>query len=141
MPVRHAEATWNGEFKTGSGWLKSETGAVSGTFSAGSRFEEDKGTNPEELIGAAHAGCFSMAFSLMLGEEGYTPKSIDTKAAVTIEKKGEGFAITSIALSTKCEIPEIDKATFEKIAEKAKGGCPVSQALQAVPITLEAELV
>lgn len=141
MPVRHAEATWKGDLKTGEGWFKSESGAVEGTFSAGSRFENAKGSNPDELLGAAHAGCFSMALSLALGEEGFTPKAIDTKAAVTIEKKGDGFAITGITLSTKADVPNIDEATFTKIANAAKEGCPVSQALKAVPIQLEAELV
>lgn len=141
MPTRRAEATWKGDLKGGEGWLKAETGAVEGTFSAASRFESGSGTNPEELLGAAHAGCFSMALSLMLGEEGYTPKGIDTKAAVTIEKEGDGFAITKIALETQADVPGIDDATFANITQKAKEGCPVSVALRAVPIELKAELV
>ncbi|MFW5684066.1 MAG: OsmC family protein [Spirochaetota bacterium] len=141
MPVRHAEATWKGDLKSGEGWLKSETGAIEGKFSAASRFEDGSGTNPEELIGAAHAGCYSMAFSLMLSEAGFTAKAIDTKAAVTIEKSGDGFAITGIALKTQADVPGIDSDRFASIAEEAKAGCPVSKALSSVPISLEADLV
>ena len=141
MPVRKAEATWKGDLKTGEGWVKSQTGSVSGTFSAPSRFEDGAGTNPEELIGAAHAGCFSMAFSAELSGEGFTPKAIDTKAAVTIEKQGDGYAITGIALSTKCDVPGIDEDTFQNVARRAKENCPVSKALSAVKIDLEAELI
>jgi osmotically inducible protein OsmC len=140
MPLRHAEATWKGDLKSGQGWLKSETGSVEGTYSASSRFEDGKGTNPEELLGAAHAGCFSMALSLMLSEQGYKPEAVDTNAAVRLEKQDSGYAITAITLSTKCDVPGIDRETFLSIAEKAKSGCPVSRAL-AVPISLEAELV
>lgn len=141
MPIRTAEATWKGDLATGKGWIKGETGAVEGTFSAGSRFEDGKGTNPEELLGAAHAGCFSMALSHELAEAGHTPNSVDTTAKVTIEKQGGGFAITGIVLVTKCDVPGIDSEKFHSIANGAKENCPVSQALRAVPISLEAELV
>lgn len=141
MPTRRAEATWKGDLKSGHGWVRSETGTVEGTFSAASRFEDGRGTNPEELMGAAHAGCFSMAFSLMLSEAGYTAEAIDTSADVRIEQSGGGYAITQISLSTKADVPGIGDDEFHAIAEKAKEGCPVSQALKAVPITLTAELV
>ena len=141
MPIRRAEATWKGDLQSGHGWLKSETGAVEGTFSAASRFEDGKGTNPEELLGAAHAGCFSMALSHELAQAGHTPNAVDTTAKVTIEKQGDGFTITGIALSTKCDVPGIDSEKFHEIANAAKENCPVSRALQAVPISLEAELV
>lgn len=141
MPVRRAEATWKGGLKDGHGWVKSATGSVEGTFSAGSRFEDAQGTNPEELLGAAHAGCFSMQLSALLEQEGHKPQAVDTRAQVTIEKQGEGFAITKIALNTKVDAPGIDEGSFQSIAEKAKETCPVSQALKAVPVTLEAELV
>lgn len=141
MPTRHAEATWKGKLQDGEGWFKGETGAVEGTFTVGSRFEDKKGSNPEELIAAANAGCYSMAFSLVLGSEGYEPKAIDTKADVTIEKKGEGFAITKIVLTTTAQVPGIDDATFANLAQKAKEGCPVSNALKAVPTELKAELL
>jgi osmotically inducible protein OsmC len=141
MPTRRAEATWKGDLKSGQGWFKGETGAVEGTFTAGSRFENESGSNPEELLGAAHAGCFSQAFSLELTKAGFTPEAIDTTAHVTIEKQGDGFAITGISLTTKADVPGISNEQFQKIAEGAKTGCPVSQALKAVPISLEATLV
>jgi osmotically inducible protein OsmC len=140
MPVRSAEATWKGDFKSGQGWIKSETEALSGTFSAGSRFEDGSGTNPEELVGAALAGCYSMALSLELGGAGHKPEAIDTRAEVTIEKQGDGYAITGISLSTKCDVPGISADDFRKIANAVKEACPVSKAL-SVPISLDAELV
>lgn len=140
MPVRSAEATWKGDLKSGHGWIKSETDALNGTYSAASRFEDGSGTNPEELIGAAHAGCYSMALSLLLSGEGHKPEAIDTRAEVTIEKQGDGYAITGIALSTKCDVPGITAEEFDKFANQAKEGCPVSKAL-SVPISLTAELV
>ena len=141
MPIRRAEATWKSDLAGAHGWIKTETGALEATYSAASRFEEGTGTNPEELLGAAHAGCFSMALSNELSEAGHKPNAVDTTAKVTIEKQGEGFAITSIALSTKCDVPGIDHETFHSIANGAKENCPVSKALSAVPISLEAELV
>jgi osmotically inducible protein OsmC len=141
MPVRKANAVWKGSFKDGEGQMKFGSGTFEGTYSAGSRFESAPGTNPEELVGAAHAGCFSMAFSLELGNAGYTPESIETQASVNIEKKGDGFAITWIELSTQAKVPGIDEATFTKIAEGAKSGCPVSQALAGPEIRLKAKLV
>lgn len=140
MPTRHAQATWKSDLKSGSGWFNSETGSVGGTFSAGSRFEEADGTNPEELIGAAHAGCFSMALSLVLGGEGYVPEWIETSADVEIQRKGDGFAITGTTLRTQAKVPGVDEASFAALAQKAKDACPVGQALKAIPVRLTATL-
>ncbi|MFO7975450.1 MAG: OsmC family protein [Candidatus Hydrogenedentota bacterium] len=140
MAVRNAEAYWEGGLQKGHGAMKLGSGVFEGAYSFGSRFEDEPGTNPEELIGAAHAGCFSMAFSAMLGEEGYTPERIDTTAKVAIEQQGEGFAITGVQLDMKARIPDIDEAKFNEIANKAKEGCPVSKALAGTAITLQAKL-
>jgi osmotically inducible protein OsmC len=141
MPTRTAEAEWRGDLLHGDGNMKLGSGAYEGNYSFATRFEEQPGTNPEELIGAAHAGCFSMALSAMLSEAGYEPKRVHTVAKVSIEKVGDGFAITKSALQTDAEVPGIDEATFRNIAEKAKTGCPVSKALGAIEITLDAKLV
>jgi len=141
MPTRTAEAEWRGNLLHGDGNMKLGSGAYEGNYSFATRFEEQPGTNPEELIGAAHAGCFSMALSAMLAEAGYEPKRVHTVAKVSIEKVGDGFAITKSALQTDAEVPGIDEATFRNIAEKAKTGCPVSKALGAIEITLDAKLV
>lgn len=140
MAVRKAEAVWQGGLRDGRGRVKLGSGAFEGDYSFPSRFEEGKGTNPEELIGAAHAGCFSMALSAGLGRAGYTPKRIATTAQVHLEKSGEGFAITRIELRTEAQVPGIDAAAFAKQAEEAKRGCPVSKALAGTSITLEAKL-
>lgn len=115
-------------------------GAYEGPYSFASRFEEGKGTNPEELIGAAHAGCFSMALSGGLGKAGLKPQKIETTSKVHVERVGEGFSITKIELSTRGVVPGIDEATFRKYAEDAKKGCPVSRALTGVEIVLDAKL-
>lgn len=141
MPTRKAHAVWHGTLKQGHGEMSVESGAYKGSYSVGTRFGEEKGTNPEELIGAANAGCFSMAFSLMLEEAGFAGQSIETDAAVTIEKVGNGFRITRIHLSTKGRVPGIDTSRFKELAEQAKAGCPVSQALAGPSITLDAELL
>jgi len=141
MPVRSAEARWEGNLKKGKGSVKLGSGVFEGKYSFGSRFEKDPGTNPEELIGAAHAGCFSMALSMILEQAGYTADSIRTIARVSIDKSGDGFKITSIALETEGKIPGIDENTFKEKAEMAKKGCPVSVALSSVDITLQAKLV
>ena len=141
MPVRNAEATWNGNLKEGSGDLKTGSGAISGKYSFGSRFENGAGTNPEELIGAAHAGCYSMALAAGLGKAGFNPQRVHTTAQVTIDKVGDGFKITKIRLRSEAKVPNIDPKQFQEIAEKTKSGCPVSQALSATPIELEAKLV
>jgi osmotically inducible protein OsmC len=141
MPKRKASARWEGSLQEGNGTMRLATGSYEGPYSFQSRFEEGDGTNPEELIAAAHAGCFSMALSLILGTAGYEPEDIDTEATVQIDKVGDGFAITRIALNTRARVPGIDEEEFQKHAEAAKEGCPVSQALGAVEtIELEAQL-
>ena len=137
MPTRKAEATWNGDLKGGNGNYTGGSGALSGNYSFGTRFGDTPGTNPEELIGAAHAACFSMALAAGLGGAGHQPKKIHTSADVTIDKVGEGFKITKIVLRTDGEVPGIDEATFKQFAEKTKTGCPVSQALSATPMELQ----
>ncbi len=139
MPVRTAQAEWRGDLFKGDGSMKMN--AWQGPYSFASRFEEGQGTNPEELIAAAHAGCFSMALSGVLGGAGITPNSIRTTAKVTVEKIGDGFTITRSHLITEGDVPGIDEATFVKHAEEAKAGCPVSRALAGVEITMEARLV
>jgi osmotically inducible protein OsmC len=140
MPIRKANAVWEGSLKEGRGTVALGSGAYEGPYSFGSRFEEAKGTNPEELIGAAHAGCFSMALSAGLGRAGFTPTRVATSAKVHLEKVGEGFKITRIELDNESAIPGIDEATFQEHATKAKEGCPVSQALAGVEISLNARL-
>ncbi|MGB5159702.1 MAG: OsmC family protein [Thermoanaerobaculia bacterium] len=141
MPVRKASAVWNGTLKEGNGTMKMQSGAYEGKYSFGSRFEENPGTNPEELIAAAHAGCFSMALSGGLTKAGFTPERVETSAKAHLEKVGEGFKITRIQLACQATIPGIDDATFQEIAAGAKAGCPVSQALAGVDISLDAQLV
>ncbi|HEY8751914.1 MAG TPA: OsmC family protein [Tepidisphaeraceae bacterium] len=141
MPTRNAQATWNGNLKEGQGSMKLGSGAFEGKYSFGTRFEGAPGTNPEELIGAAHAGCFSMALAAGLGKNGFNPQSVHTTAAVSLEKVGEGFKITKIKLVSEAKVPNIDPAKFQEIANATKSGCPVSQALSATPIELEAKLV
>lgn len=140
MPVRQAEATWKGNLREGQGTVKFGKGAFEGAYSAASRFEEGTGTNPEEMLGAAHAGCFSMALSAGLSKAGFEPRRVHTTASVHIEKVGEGFKITRIVLETEAEVPGIDAGTFQKVAEATKSGCPVSQALASIKISLNARL-
>jgi len=140
MPVRKAEAVWEGTLKDGSGKIRLGSGAFEGTYSFGTRFESAPGTNPEELIGAAHAGCFSMALSAALSRNGFSPRRIATTADVALDRVGEGFKITSIVLKTSAEVPGIDETKFRELAEGAKKGCPVSQALAGTDIRLEATL-
>lgn len=141
MPVRTADAVWEGDLKSGKGNMKLAGGAFNGPYSFSSRFEEGKGTNPEELIAAAHAGCFSMAFSGGLTRAGFAPTRVSTNAKVTVEKVGEGFKITTSQLSTEALVPGIDEKKFQEVAEGAKKNCPVSQALAGVNITLQAKLL
>jgi len=141
MPVRTGEATWEGNLKNGKGTMRLGSGAYSGAYSFSSRFEEGKGTNPEELIAAAHAGCFSMALSHGLDQAGHKPKRVSTKAKVHLEKVADGFKITTIELDTEAEIPGIDEKEFLKHAEAAKKGCPVSMLLTGAEIKLKAKLV
>jgi osmotically inducible protein OsmC len=138
--IKKASAVWKGGIKDGGGVISTETGVLNeAPYGFNSRFENGKGTNPEELIGAAHAGCFSMALSLMLGESGMTAERIETHAAVTIEKTGDGFSITASHLDVVAKIPGADQAKFMEIANKAKAGCPVSKLLNA-KITMNAQL-
>jgi lipoyl-dependent peroxiredoxin len=141
MPVRTADAEWKGSLQDGAGTMRLGSGAFEGQYSFGSRFEEGAGTNPEELIGAAHAGCFSMALAGGLTRAGHPPTSIRTRAKVHIEKGDAGFSITRIDLSTVGDVPGIDEASFKQEAEGAKVNCPVSKALKATEITLDARLV
>ena len=141
MATRTAKAEWKGGLKDGQGTMKLGSGAFEGNYSFLSRFEGGAGTNPEELIGAAHAGCFSMAFSAGLGKAGFSPKSIKTTAKVHLEKVGEGFEITAIELESEADIPGIDEREFQEHAETAKKGCPVSKALAGTKITLNAKLL
>ncbi len=142
MPTRRAEAEWKGNLAEGSGRLKVGSGAVDGPYSFKFRFEEGQSaTNPEELIGAAHAGCFTMALIAQLSRAGVTPTRIHTGAKVKLEKVGEGFSITKIELETEGEIPGIDEATFQAYALDAKQGCPVSKALAGTEIHLNAKLL
>jgi osmotically inducible protein OsmC len=141
MMTRKSDAEWLGGLMDGSGSVKFGSGAYNGPYSFKSRFESGTGTNPEELIAAAHAGCFSMALSAALGGAGHPPKRIHTTASVKLEKDGDGFTITQIELETEGEVPGIDEATFESIAEEAKKGCPVSKALAGPKITLKAKFI
>jgi osmotically inducible protein OsmC len=142
MPTRNAEAEWKGNLAQGSGRLKVGSGAFDGPYSFKSRFEEGQSaTNPEELIGAAHAGCFTMALTAGLSRAGITPTRIHTGAKVKLEKVGDAFAITRIDLDTEADIPGIDDATFQKYALDAKKNCPVSKALAGTDIHLNAKLV
>jgi osmotically inducible protein OsmC len=140
MPVRNASAEWKGTLKEGNGDFKSESGAIGGSYSFGSRFGDSGGTNPEELLAAAEAACFSMALSGALEKNGARPESIRTEAACTVEKVGDGFEITTIKLRVRARASGIDNAKFQEVAEGTKAGCPVSKALAGVDILLEATL-
>lgn len=140
MATKNASAVWKGGIKDGGGTISTETGVLKDApYGFKSRFENGPGTNPEELIAAAHAGCFSMALSLMLGNEGLKPEKIETQAEVTLDKVGEGFEITASHLNVVAKIAGADQAKFERIANKAKEGCPVSKVLKA-KITMNARL-
>ena len=132
MPKRKADARWEGSLQDGNGTMRLATGSYEGPYSFQSRFQEGDGTNPEELIAGAHAGCYSMALSGELGRAGHGAESIETTATVHIEKVGEGFGITKIQLDTRARVPGIDDQEFQQAAEAAKKGCPVSQALASV---------
>ena len=141
MSVRSASAVWEGGLKNGNGSFSVQSGAVAGEYSFPTRFEEKPGTNPEELIGAAHAACFSMAFSAGLEAAGFIPTRVSTTAKVHLEKGAAGFSITKIELITEAEVPGIDEATFNQQAQGAKTGCPVSKLLTGAEIKLSAKLV
>ena len=141
MPIRTASARWEGNLTEGSGTVKTGKGGYQGNYSFKSRFEEGEGTNPEELIGAAHAGCFSMKFSGDLASAGFTPNSVQTTARVHLDKTDGGFGVTRIELDTVGDVPGIDPDTFQKIAEGAKETCPISRLLSpGAEITLQAVL-
>ncbi len=137
---RHASAHWEGGLKDGKGSVSSQSGVLDQQqYSFGTRFEDGKGTNPEELVAAAHAGCYSMALSMILGESGLTAKSIDTKATVTLDQVNGGFAVTEVHLDLKADVPGATEEQFKEAASAAKVGCPISKLLSAT-ITLDAKL-
>ena len=141
MPARTATARWEGGLRNGKGSMRLGGGAFEGQYSFSSRFEDGAGTNPEELIGAAHAGCFSMALSAGLEKAGHPPNSVDTTASVHLSPADGGFRISRIELSTTADVPGIDAAAFAEEAEAAKQNCPVSKALAGVDIALDAKLI
>jgi lipoyl-dependent peroxiredoxin len=141
MALRKANAVWNGGLTDGDGTVRLGSGAFEGRYSFASRFEEGTGTNPEELIGAAHAGCFSMAFAAGLGKSGFAPKRVATEARVHLTKGEAGFSITKVELFTEADVPGIDEETFQRHAADAKANCPVSRALKAIEIVLTATRV
>ncbi len=139
---RSAQAVWHGGLKDGKGTLTTESGVLRETaYSFRTRFENEKGTNPEELIAAAHAGCFTMALSAQLSDAQMPPESLETTAVVTMEKTDDGPTITKIHLVTRAKVPNVEKEKFDELAKKAKEGCPVSRLLKAAEISLDAQLV
>lgn len=140
MPTRNASAVWEGGLQGGNGRFEGESGVLSGSYSFGSRFGDAGGTNPEELLAAAEAACFSMALAVGLEQAGHTATRVETKAACTVEKQPDGFKITTMRLRTRVVAPGIDDAKFQEIATATKSGCPVSKALAGVDISLEATL-
>lgn len=142
MPTRHASAVWEGGFRSGKGTVTGESGAVNAPYSFGTRFENQKGLNPEELLAAAEAACFSMALSVGLEGKGTPPTRIDTQAACTIDKVGDGFSITTMKLTVRATVPGISADDFRAIASATKDGCPVSKAIKGnIAIELDAQLV
>jgi osmotically inducible protein OsmC len=140
MIERKADAHWEGDLKAGKGTIRLGSGAFEGKYSFGTRFEGSPGTNPEELLGAAHAGCFTMALSLGLTKAGHPPTSLDTSATVELDKVGEAFAIKRIRLKTRGAVPGMDEGKFRELAEDAKKNCIISRALAGVPMELDAAL-
>ena len=140
MPARKSSAVWEGDLRSGRGTMKLGSGAWEGAYSFSSRFESGTGTNPEELIAAAHAGCFSMALSAGLAKAGFPPKRIATTATVSLDKSGDAFRISTIQLETAAEVPNIEEGVFQEQAESAKANCPVSKALAGADIRLTATL-
>lgn len=138
--VKSAKAEWNGDLKTGTGKVSTESGNLDSSYGFNTRFGDQKGTNPEELLGAAHASCFSMALSNKLSTAGHVPEYIRTEDKVYLEKVGEGFKVTKIEVNMEASVPGIDEEKFKTLAEDAKQNCPISQALKAVEITLNAKL-
>ena len=139
MPTRKASAVWNGGLKGGNGSFRGESG-LAGSYSYGSRFENAKGSNPEELLAAAQAACFTMALGSALEKNGTPATTIETNAGCTIEKVGDANTVTKIALDVKAKVPRIDKGTFDRLVQETKVGCPVSKALKAVDIQVQAAL-
>lgn len=140
MLIRKSKAVWKGTLKEGKGRMAPGSGGLEFAFSFASRFENGPGSNPEELLGAAHAGCFSMALSGVLTQAGFPPREIATEARVAVDRTAEGFAITRSDLVTEADVPGIDPELFARLAEEAKKGCPVSRALKAIEISLQATL-
>ncbi len=140
MIDRKADARWEGNLREGKGSIRLGSGAFEGPYSFGTRFQGAAGTNPEELLGAAHAGCFTMALSAMLSTAGHPPASLETTATVHLDKVGEGFSITGIDLVTRGKVPGQSQAEFQRMAEDAKANCIISRALSGVPMRLEATL-
>jgi osmotically inducible protein OsmC len=139
--IRKAKALWRGTGRTGNGNLSTDSGVLADTpYSFKTRFENEKGTNPEELIAAAHAGCFTMALAFQLQAAGFTPTELNTEAAVSLDPEGQGFRITRSALTLRASVPNLDEATFQRLAGEAEKNCPVSKVLNAA-ITLDAKLV
>ena len=141
MPIRNGQAVWQGNLKEGNGTLKVGSGAYEGPCSFTSRFEEGSGTNPEELVAAAHAACFSMALSHGLDQAGHTPTRVITKAQAHLEKGDDGFSVTTINLDVEADVPGLDDATFQEIALKTKSGCPISKLVTGAKVTLNAKLL
>ena len=142
MPNRKASAVWEGGLKGGKGTFKAGSGGIGGNYSFSSRFEEGPGSNPEELLAAAHAACFSMAFSAQLEGNGTPAQRVETNAVCTVEKAAVGFKITTMKLTTRATVPNIDAAKFQELAKAAVEGCPVSQALKGnLDVQLDAKLV
>ncbi len=141
MIKKSGSAKWSGDLKTGKGHVSTESGVLNDQpYGFNTRFEDGKGTNPEELIGAAHASCFSMALSMILGEKGLAAESIETSATVSLEQKDDGFSVTNVHLVVKASVPGADKPSFDECAKAAKQNCPISKLLTA-EITMDAELV
>ena len=139
--LRKAKAIWRGTGRAGKGELSTDSGVLAGTaYSFRTRFENERGTNPEELLAAAHAGCFTMAVAFQLQAAGFTPTELNTEAAVSLEQEGQGFRITRSALTLRASVPNLDQATFDRIASNAEQNCPVSKVLKA-EITLDAKLI
>jgi osmotically inducible protein OsmC len=141
MPIRSAQAVWEGTSREGKGRVRADGGGFEGPYSYGSRFEDDAGTNPEELLAAAHAACFSMALASRLARAGTAPRRIQSKSNVTIDKVEGDWSVTGIRLQVEADVPGTNDADFQRWAEDAKVNCPISRALKAVPITLEAKLL
>ena len=141
MPDRKASAVWEGGLRGGKGSFKGESGGIGGEYSFSSRFEEEAGSNPEELLAAAHAACFSMALSGQLERNGTPPTRVETNAVCTVEKVGDGFKITTMRLNTRATVPNLDAAKFQELAKAAVEGCPVSQVLRGnLTVHLDAAL-